>query len=188
LRVFLQYKSSLKKVLFTKSAFTLIELLVVVLIIGILAAIALPQYLKSIEKSKASEALVWGAKIKSAEEFYYLQSGGSYTTDWTKLDIPCQGTLKTHNSTNDTCVMPHFNLMLEFPGLISAYFPDEPKRIFWLTFCADKATSQYCPPKGKILCSSYHDSTRGNSACKAISGLSAPSKALDYGHTNRYNF
>ena len=56
-------------------AFTLIELLVVVLIIGILAAIALPQYQKAVEKSRVAEARVILNAIYKNWQFCQLEHG-----------------------------------------------------------------------------------------------------------------
>lgn len=68
------------------TAFALIELLVVVLIIGILAAVALPQYKVAVEKAKALELISMVNAVHKAEELYYL-ANGTYTSNLTKLDL-----------------------------------------------------------------------------------------------------
>ena len=69
-----------------KKAFTLIELLVVVLIIGILAAIALPQYRVAVKKAQLSEYKIMVKALRDAEEIHLLETG-SYTSDLEALSI-----------------------------------------------------------------------------------------------------
>ncbi len=70
----------------SNKGFTLIELLVVVLIIGILAAIAVPQYQISVLRSKYARAVQTASDLRKAYELYYLQYG-VYPTKFSDLDF-----------------------------------------------------------------------------------------------------
>lgn len=86
-----------------KQGFTLIELLVVVLIIGILSSVALPQYKKAVDKSRA--AAIWPV-IKSycdAMEVCRLGKGDICTTDELDIKLPASTPCKFSFFQNDSC-------------------------------------------------------------------------------------
>lgn len=95
----MQKKSCLPTVLNVK-AFTLIELLVVVLIIGILASVALPQYKKAVYKSRYAKLELLANEYVNAAEAYRL-AAGEWPKDFDVLAISPTGTVANPNG--DDC-------------------------------------------------------------------------------------
>ena len=89
-----------------KKGFTLIELLVVVLIIGVLSAVALPQYQKAVEKGRSVEALTNLRSVVQAMQVYKMANGEA-SQELDNLDITLNGekidarTVKLKNFTYD---------------------------------------------------------------------------------------
>ena len=97
--------------------FTLIELLAVVLIIGILAAIAYPQYQKAVIKARIARVLPQLKAIQEAQERFYM-ANGHYTTEKDDLDINiCREkqltNMRTHASDGAIQLTPYTQLSLE---------------------------------------------------------------------------
>jgi type II secretion system protein G len=99
--------------------FTLIELLVVVLIIGMLAAVAIPQYFKVVEKARMAEAQSTFSTVRSAQASF-MAKNGKYTSNWGDLDLaftdptgaPCAGA--------GGCPQKIFTYMLDEDGTVYA--------------------------------------------------------------------
>ncbi|MGN0024437.1 MAG: type IV pilin protein [Candidatus Avelusimicrobium sp.] len=88
--------------------FTLIELLVVVLIIGILASVALPQYQKAVAKSRYVQVMTLANSILESAEVFRM-ANGAWPSTLDDLDITLQGEVSENRTgvqfNGYTCVL-----------------------------------------------------------------------------------
>ncbi len=141
-----------------KKGFTLIELLVVVLIIGILSAIALPQYTKSVEKARLAQVIPLARHIKDAQEVYYM-ANNKYADTAEELGV-------------------EFACPKDFDCLISASFMQPGQRRDMVSFKRKKGnygivySYAYRGDRlpGKIYCWADNAETEGVKLCKSFGG------------------
>ena len=147
------------------AGFTLIELLVVVLIIGILAAVALPQYQTVIDKAAFAEVMSVTHSLKDAMELYYLAHGRypGAGNDWElDFDMPTKCTrTKGYNTFYCTDSWYDMNGQSGVDGYNGARYQTgsgAPRNLYRVSL------------NGKRYCLAIDSSSRARRLCKALGG------------------
>ena len=160
-------------------AFTLIELLVVVLIIGILAAIALPQYERAVVKARVGAMISFMASLSEAQEIYYLHNG-TYTNDVSALDVevPAMCTENTEDASPTTFKCGDYFLLGVYdagtvnlnycPGHNSTFEDCSSVRTIHITFRPQNSPSFSAAESGQRYCLVYHDSAVAKAVCASL--------------------
>ncbi len=160
---------------------TLIELLVVVLIIGILSALALPQYRIAVLKAKMATMMPAVHAIKNAAELYYMANGNYPDNNITGFDVKEISGCEPSNANGDVIFCQDYFLNFVSSGKGTAYAYDIVSGVRQgdstyteLQYVVYLDHSAY---PGRRECWAYENNTAANQVCKNMGGI------LDYTQT-----
>ena len=162
----MQNKNCFTSCLDTK-AFTLIELLVVVLIIGILAAIALPKYQMAVDKSKFYTMLPLLKTIAEAKDAYFLANGESARSfDVLDISLPENFTYRDDS---------WYGQRVSWPGKFEIWLDAKSsKQVAGVMTLSDNSQLNFYFPSGDGVkyksCSATPPNTRAEQLCKGVPG------------------
>ena len=159
----MQNKSGLSGILSPK-AFTLIELLVVVLIIGILAAIALPQYQMAVLKSRYTQLMAFGNAVHTAALSYHL-ANGTYPSRFDELSIDIPGT-------GDGRDREYQDYKCHLYGQEAGISEGGAAMRCWLATSSGDILSYFVYLSGTRYCGASYQWKMGNNLCKSITNTS----------------
>ena len=154
-----------------RKGFTLIELLVVVLIIGILASVALPQYQKAVAKSRAAAILPLLKSFVNAEEIFFM-ANGQYTYDINELDVdlPSRQPATCRSVASQTCYDVNgwsFEIFRANPlGGEPVSIEMWKDSVIFASYFEATRRAMY----GKLTCIAHLDKEEGHQICKSLGG------------------
>ena len=151
-------------------ALTLIELLVVVLIIGILAAIAVPKYQLAVDKTHLANLQAQVKSIKSAFENYYLATG-QYPNSFDKIDIGFSSSFQKKTlGSREFYIFPDSYCGIGPGGVGSGTGP--------IVYCGMNDYSfayHYDYDEKQYICVAANENDRAQRVCKSLKNRQGPS-------------
>lgn len=164
-------KDTFSSIFSSSKGFTLLELLVVVLIIGILASIALPQYKKAVLKAQLYKGIPLVESLYQAQQSYFLNHG-VFATDLDDLDIsvPVNPSCTKQQNSNYCRYICDFGKIGILDSFSNVQFQSPTSNIGYLHYLTDFTSGGLERKAGEVWCFAKTGDNTAQEVCKGMGG------------------